>query len=349
MKQELFAAVQRNDLVAVKTLLRDNSAFDINQTDDESWTVLHHACNLGFVDLTDVLLLWPRINVNAKSEDDWTPLMYACYKGRDAIVVSLLKHPSIDVNTKNYGRATAFLVACSWGTTKCALLLLDDYRTKVSEPDSRGKTPLRFAVVHEHIDIVKLYLAIALVPTSSPTLALTDTSHYGRDYNDQEHRRAHLGTEQTDNVNIAAAAVRTSNPPHPDDVDIIAVARTLHPPRPDIVELLKKYKVDPVTTRRQLRLELGLTDKLAADMFALIIFLCDGLLAIKSNSTVVSTSTNTSSSTTTTMTTVRFFNIAEQLPMELQMILCYRVAESVKVGITGANSEPAFRSLAQNL
>jgi len=71
-------------------------------------------------------------------------------------------------------------------------------------------------------------------------------------------------------------------------------------------------------------------------MFALVVFVSDGLLKIK----------NLVDSTTPA---ARFFNIVTQLPLELQMVLCYRVVRSAKEIIYGKDSEVAFRSLALRL
>jgi len=43
----------------------------------------------------------------------------------------------------------------------------------------------------------------------------------------------------------------------------------------------------------------------------------------------------------------RFFSITAQLPLELQMLLCYRLVGSPKEIIPGKQSEVAFKSLAR--
>jgi len=45
----------------------------------------------------------------------------------------------------------------------------------------------------------------------------------------------------------------------------------------------------------------------------------------------------------------RFFNIARQLPLELQMVLCLRQVGSAKEIIQGKDSEVAFKELARRL
>jgi hypothetical protein len=45
----------------------------------------------------------------------------------------------------------------------------------------------------------------------------------------------------------------------------------------------------------------------------------------------------------------RFFSIAKELPMELQMVLCHRVVGSMRMNIPGEQRELAFRELTQKL
>jgi len=101
----------------------------------------------------------------------------------------------------------------------------------------------------------------------------------------------------------------------------------------EVVTLLERFKENPVKTRHAMRVELGLLDDLAADLFALVVFVSDGLLQINE--------------TSTPSPAARYFSIAAQLPLELQMVLCYRVMGSAKEIIAGKLSEVAFKSLAR--
>ena len=103
----------------------------------------------------------------------------------------------------------------------------------------------------------------------------------------------------------------------------------------EVVALLERFKSDAAQTRHAMRVELGLLDDLAAEMFALVVFVSDGLL-------------QTNDSTTTTPA-ARFFNIARRLPLELQMMLCFRQVGSTKEIIAGKESEVAFKELARRL
>jgi len=114
--------------------------------------------------------------------------------------------------------------------------------------------------------------------------------------------------------------------------DAIGVAKMYH--RTEVVALLERFKSDIAKTRHAVRVELGLLDDLAAEMFAMVVFVSDGLLKIKD---------------TTTTPAARFFSIVARLPLELQMLLCFRQVGSAKEIILGKESEVAFKSLAKNL
>ena len=101
-----------------------------------------------------------------------------------------------------------------------------------------------------------------------------------------------------------------------------------------MVTLLERFKSDATQTRHAIRVELGFLDELAAGVFALVVFVSDGLLQVKD---------------TTPSPAARFLNIARQLPLELQMVLCFRQVGSAKEIIPGKDSEVAFKELARKL
>jgi len=117
-----------------------------------------------------------------------------------------------------------------------------------------------------------------------------------------------------------------------DKTDAIEVAKKRK--KTEVVTLLERFQSDAAKTRYAMRVELGLLDDLAAEMFAMVVFVSDGLLQTKD---------------TTPSPAARFFSIAAQLPLELQMVLCYRVMGSNKELILGKEREAAFRELARIL
>ena len=66
----------------------------------------------------------------------------------------------------------------------------------------------------------------------------------------------------------------------------------------ELVTLLERFKSDPTQTRQATRVELGWYDELAAERFALVVFVSDGLLQIKE---------------TTASPAARYFSIARRL------------------------------------
>ena len=102
----------------------------------------------------------------------------------------------------------------------------------------------------------------------------------------------------------------------------------------EVVTLLERFKENPLETRLQVRVELGLTDNLAAEMFALAVFVSDGILQV--NDTIPSPA-------------ARYFSIVRRLPLELQMVVCHRVVGSAEEIIPGKESEVAFKWLAKCL
>ncbi|CAL4123362.1 unnamed protein product, partial [Meganyctiphanes norvegica] len=51
---------------------------DVNYQDSAGFTALHYAAFMGYIDVTQELLRFPRIKVNTKDNDGKTPLSWAC-------------------------------------------------------------------------------------------------------------------------------------------------------------------------------------------------------------------------------------------------------------------------------
>jgi len=136
----------------------------------------------------------------------------------------------------------------------------------------------------------------------------------------------------------------------------------------EVVWLLSKFKEDQVTTCHEVQLELGVSKGCTADLFALVVFLCDGLLKITSKppprappltanqlprwtsqQDTAATTNETEVGVAKYQAAIRFFRIVKALPMELQMILCHQAQGSRRRYIRNQDSEAAFRFLAQSL
>ena len=142
--------------------------------------------------------------------------------------------------------------------------------------------------------------------------------------------------DQIDTIRWWIASGREMDLGEPGDIyKTDAIGRAKKYGKTEIATLLERFKSDPTKTRSEVRLELDLLDDLAAEMFALVVFVSDGLLQVND--------------TATTTPAARFFNIAAQLPLELQMVPCHRQVGSAKEIIPGKESEVAFKELARKL
>jgi len=113
--------------------------------------------------------------------------------------------------------------------------------------------------------------------------------------------------------------------------DAIGVAKMYD--KAKVVTLLERFKENPKNTRHAVRLELGWYDEATAEMFAMVVFVSDGLLQVGD----------------ATSLTAMFFSIASQLPLEVQMLLCFRLIGSGKDIIPCKEREMAFRELAKRM
>ena len=244
------------------------------------------------------------LETNLEVTDAWDPhassmsaLRAACDYGQDGVVKMLLGLPHIDINHIDRYRRSPFFEACRSGSTSCVRLLLADPRLRLEEEKTRMRNPVKMAMKKGHLDVIRWWIASG--------------------------RELYLGV------------------PGNRDSDVLLVKamnrRFLHNSplrhrRRDASSLLEKFRANRWRTREEVRVELGWY-RGPAGVFALVVFVCDDLLAI-----------NLATSSAT-----RFFRIAQHLPLELQMMVCLRVAGSMKTHIRHEDREAAFKDLAQVL
>ena len=104
--------------------------------------------------------------------------------------------------------------------------------------------------------------------------------------------------------------------------------------------LLEAFRADPISTRQQLRELPHFRGPFISEVFALVVFLSDGLLHVSESTTQQQQHESDAR---------KFFQIAAQLPQELQMVLCNRVFGSGKDLVLTKHSEPAFKKLTKQL
>ena len=258
----------------------------------------------------------------------------AANDGRIDDVESLLRdNPGLDVNWGDKGDNfwTALHSAVGYCHPEVVELLLAHPAINVNALTEDGRTPLSYGCQWQEVSVVQLLLKDQRVDTSladdcgrTPLMWAAETGRLevtewliasGRDLGDIYDQKARQGDDE--------------------DYTALEIARKYH--YHEVVSLLERFMANQRQTRYELRVKLGLLDELTAEVFALTVFLCDDLLQFKP----------ASSSSSTKPDAARFFAIAAVLPMELQMILCYRVVGSMKQNLRSQDSEVAFKSLAR--
>ena len=239
----------------------------------------------------------------------------------------LLAHPEVDINWENpghFGRYTSLQVACAKGNFEVLPHLLARSDLDVNKRNSWEGTSLLLACLKGRKEAVvgmlqdwRVNVNLADYAGCTPLWWACQCDHLeivkwllasGREL-DLERKGRFYGREMTP----------------------LEVARTNN--KREMAELLSNFASDKVQTRLMVRLELKLHHVLAAELFALVVFLSDGYFVLSDE--VVASSAGT-----------RFFAMVRRLPMELQMVLCNRAYSLHKDIVTTKDSNPAFQRLA---
>ena len=208
----------------------------------------------------------------------------------------LKENENVNVNWTDSLGSTALHSASSYGHDKIVTMLLAHPDIDVNQKD---QSPFLLACANVCTTCVRLLLKDARVRVNEPANDAHGPLWYA----------AFDGRLEMIKWWIASGRERDLGP-HENAVGVAMKYRYN-----EVVSLLERFKADPTQTKSEIRKELCWFDEMAADMFALVIFLCDGLMRISEE---------------TTNEAARFFRIIQRLPMELQMILCLRA-----VGSTG--------------
>jgi len=240
------------------------------------------------------------------------------------VILILKNHPLVDVNWKfdTLQGTTALHQASFHGHSDIVTLLLAHPGIDVNQRDTQGSTAFMLACKNGKAGSV---WPLALDPrvlinekdrTGFTPLLLASADGY------------------LDIVKLLIASEKPLYLGCPGNFATDAIGEARINGQPGVVKLLERFKRNPVMVVHEVQLELQFGNAVAAEVFALVVFLCDDLLQIKD---------------TYKRNTKRFFLMAMQLPMELQMVLSHRVAGSMRNNVAGKHLEPAARSLTKKL
>jgi ankyrin repeat protein len=151
----LVDAVQRGDVKAVRTLLRQ--PVDVNAAQADGMTALHWAVQRSDLELTN-LLLAAGANVKAENRIGVRPLYLAAENGNAALIARLLDAGE-DPNAVLTGEAETVLMLTAHTGNPEAVKLLLDRGADVNAQQIRGQTALMWAAEQGHTAVVKLLLA----------------------------------------------------------------------------------------------------------------------------------------------------------------------------------------------
>ncbi|ETV70635.1 hypothetical protein, variant [Aphanomyces astaci] len=123
---------------------------------------LHIVCESGRLNVAQLLLAQPTVDVNVRTPYDETPLLFACQARHVDIVRLLLARPETNVNCSNGNQWTPLHSACENGFADIVQLLMSRPELDVTGISWR-RTPLHLACQQGHVDVVRLLLSHPLV------------------------------------------------------------------------------------------------------------------------------------------------------------------------------------------
>ena len=290
---------------------------DVNKPQNQGGTPFFIACELGHKDVVSLLLADMRADVNKPFNTEATPFYFACQEGCKKVVSLLLADIRVDVNKPTKDRATPFLMACQKGQKEVVSLLLADSRTDDKKPNRNQASPLFVASQNGQLSMVQLLLASGREVNTRIKTIVSPQNWSNKTAAEMARFQGTRGKEAGESDEDYSRRNRNG---------------------PLIATLLDSFDLDPATTSQQLRELPEFRDSFISDLFALVVFLCDDFLTPCA-----------ASSSITFHKAARFFQIAQSLPIELQMVLCNRAFGVGKDIVLTKLSEPAFKRLGRLL
>ncbi len=337
--KRLWNACTAGNIELVNKLLTPEN---VNYCDlEENRSLLYRACGHGQVEVVKRLLREPGIDVNKQTTIPGSPLYIAAQQNHMAVIDLLLADPRVDPNLKsrNY---TAFTARCIYQGYQ---LNLDILRTLLAHPridvgviqeyDNSNVVHLAcWSTCDESTEILQILLkSPRIIPLVNQRRRNGQTALQVAIGNDDVKKAALLlavkEVDITDSIRAACYSYDARIVSHMLlRANVAEVSRVVNfsSSLPLHNDLIQRFLADPEKARAKLRFALGYSASLAAGLFVNVVFVSDGYL--KSG----------------VADEARFFNIAAQLPIELQMLLCNRVYGLSRTLIPYADSEAAFRA-----
>lgn len=161
-KTRLIEALKKNDLLEVQNELDHGQpkGFDIDETIDDHWNLLFHACFMGLPDIVEYLIeergAFVNFDINSES-----PTLAACRSQAGPelvlkVVQVLAKNAAAFRATDMYG-TSPLMVTCSAGHVEVVKFLLS-LNDSIDAIDNEGKNSLFHAIDGKSVEVAKLLI-----------------------------------------------------------------------------------------------------------------------------------------------------------------------------------------------
>lgn len=128
--------------------LQEDQDIDVNALVD-GMGLLHVACHHNRLELLNVILEKPNVNVNLKSHQGLAGLHIACHEENVAVVNALLQSPHIEVDIRDSSTSrTPLHIAAVQGSQAVMKQLLEVAAIEVQARDADGYLPVHYAAEH---------------------------------------------------------------------------------------------------------------------------------------------------------------------------------------------------------
>jgi len=298
-----FAIACKNRHLAVVKILLNKIQIDVNPIIENGNTPFSKACFDSNMDLITLLLTNERVKINHSDNEGRTSFYIACCNGNTALVELLLSLDKIDINRQTNTLRSPLYAACENKHTDIITLLLKNTKLDVNAPLLDGRTPLHVACQRNFIDVVKL-----LLNDNRVDLTKQDNGEQTVLYIAFLRRRKELAEEILLKIFLQKPIFIF------EEISEATLFKLLKPF--GFFNLrLEIFQDEQAEIEIQKNLYLQFS---ASYLFVLIIFLCDDYLLKKP------------AFSEKALSILRFFSMAQKLPVELQMVLCYRAFGSMQ-------------------
>ena len=239
----------------------------------------------------------------------------------------LATHPELDLShydPEDPEQNSALHLSADFGFVELVQLLTEQPQIDVNLKNSSGATPFLLACTCGRGAVVRHLVTDPRVEVNTPDSGDATPLWWAGYYN------------YTDIVRILVASGRPLELELPGRTAKAAEKHTIfevvsHITRANVEQLLLRFVGDSMRVRHALRRQLGMMNLATAELFALIVMVCDDYAEV-----IVPRQDEA---------LTRFLAVATRLPMDLQMLLCNRVYQLPASVIHKRDCELAFRNV----